>query len=62
VSTPSREVTDAVVGLAGMVRTRARRVYREADDLRRLAARMEQAAELLQRETGTDTREGNDAE
>lgn len=38
-----------VKGLAEMVRARTRRAYRDLDELRRLAAQMEAAAELLER-------------
>jgi hypothetical protein len=38
----------AVTGLAAMVKTRTRRVYREIDELRRLAAQLENAATLLE--------------
>ena len=52
------ELSAAVRGLAEMVKTRTRRLYREADELRRLTAQMEHAAALLER-AANDTREGH---
>lgn len=40
-------LADAVHGLTSMVKTRTRKLYREADELRRLSAQMETAAAAL---------------
>jgi hypothetical protein len=51
----SGDVATAVYGLAGMVRTRARKLYREAGELRGLAAQLESAAGQLVSDTEKDT-------
>jgi hypothetical protein len=48
------EMAAATAGLAGMVKTRVRRVYREIDELRRLCAQLEHTAALVERAAATD--------
>jgi len=58
------ELATATRGLAEMVKTRVRRAYRDADELRRLTARLEHAAALLEEkaaEAAADTLEGTRA-